>query len=92
MAGCDAQTLINLAIANGYDKLSDRDLKEALVAAACAGSGVPGATGGLFGGVGSPNGVVAAPVDSIYTQRDVNGNFIAQWTKLTGGSTNLGWV
>ena len=35
----DAQTLINSAIANGYDKLSDRDLRESLLAAASAGGG-----------------------------------------------------
>lgn len=90
MAGCDAQTLLNLAIANGYDKLSDRDLKEALVAAACGGSGVPGATGGLFVGVGSPEGVVTAPPGSIYTQLTAGGAFVAQWTKLTG-TGNTGW-
>lgn len=41
---CDAQTLINTAYANGYAKLSDRDLRECILAAACAGGG--GGAGG----------------------------------------------
>lgn len=41
---CDAATLINAAYANGYAKMSDRDLKMATLASACA------ATGGIGGG------------------------------------------
>lgn len=45
---CNAQSLIETAVAAGYDKLSDRDLKEALVAAACAGAG--GGSGSVLAG------------------------------------------
>jgi len=43
---CDAQSLINTAYANGYAKLSDRDLRECLLAAACAGGGGGGGGSG----------------------------------------------
>lgn len=46
---CDASSLINLAYANGYAKLSDRDLKMATLAAACAASGGGGGAGQLVG-------------------------------------------
>jgi len=54
---CDAQTLISNAVSNGYSGMSDRDLKMAVLAAACAGGG--GGPSGLSCGVGIP---VAAPI------------------------------
>lgn len=36
---CDAQTLITTAYANGYAKLSERSLKECILAGICAGGG-----------------------------------------------------
>lgn len=48
---CDAQSLINTAYANGYAALSDRDLRECVVASACAGASGGGGGGGLSGEV-----------------------------------------
>lgn len=42
---CDAQTLIATAYAAGYAKLSERDLKAAILASACAGGGGGGGGG-----------------------------------------------
>lgn len=53
---CDATTLIAAAYANGYAKMSDRDLKMATLASACAGGGGSGA--GITCGAAVP---VAAP-------------------------------
>lgn len=64
---CDAQSLINAAYSAGYAKLSMRDLKEAILAAACSNSGGGGGSGCLIGGVGPPAG--DPPCDfSIYIQ------------------------
>jgi hypothetical protein len=53
---CDAQTLINTAYANGYAKLSDRGLLEAIVASACAGGGGGGGSGQIVAYTGvDPN-------------------------------------
>jgi len=50
MPACDSQTLLDLAYANGYARLSDRQLRECLLAAACAGGGGGGGSGNvLFG-------------------------------------------
>lgn len=50
---------------------------------------VPGGTGGsgTYSGNGSPEGVITAPVGSIYT--DLDGTH-ADWRKITG-SGNTGW-
>ena len=83
---CQAQDLINTAYANGYAKLSDRDLREAIVASACAAGG--GGTGGAgIVGVGSPEGVVTAAPGTNYTDSST-GNY---WVKLSGVG-NTGWI
>lgn len=79
-----AQTLVNSAISAGYDALSDRLLREALLVAAQSGGG--GGGGGLSG-IGSPEGVQTANPGTTYTQTDT-GSF---WTKLTGAG-NTGWL
>lgn len=85
---CDAQTLIDAAYANGYAALSDRDLREALVAVACAagGGGGGGGSPGLVGH-GSPEGAVTAVPGVTYLDLDTD-NF---WVKATGAG-NTGWV
>lgn len=57
---CDAQTLISTAYANGYAKLSERDLEECIVASACAGGGGGGGSSSLTCGVGDPVAVPAS--------------------------------
>jgi hypothetical protein len=47
---CDAATLISLAVANGYNGLSNRDLKECILAAACKGA----TSGAVLHGTGAP--------------------------------------
>lgn len=78
---CDAQTLINTAVANGYDKLSDRDLKEALVAAACAGGGGGGSVQIITGSAANPNIAGVIPADptkaALYYQN--GGGTLFQW-------------
>ena len=66
---CDAQSLITAAMANGYAKLSDRGLLEALVASACAGS----SSGGVSCGAGAP---VAAPATPCAFYIDTNNGVI----------------
>lgn len=56
---CNAQDLINAAYANGYAKLSERDLQAAAVAATCALTG--GGSGTLPGGGTSGSGAPSAP-------------------------------
>lgn len=53
---CDAATLIATAYSNGYAKLSDRDLRMATLASACAGGG--GGSSAVSCGDGAP---IAAP-------------------------------
>lgn len=52
------------------------------------GSGGTSTGGGTMSGNGSPEGVVAAPVGSVYTDLDAPYH---QWNKITG-SGNTGWV
>lgn len=54
---------------------------------AIGGGGV--GSGAVFGGSADPEGVVTAPVNSIYNQT-VAGTFIRQWVKVSG-SGNTGW-
>lgn len=92
MATCSPQDLISRAscfvcLPSGVLDIIEVQLLCEILA---AGTGVPGATGGLFVGVGSPEGVVTAPPGSIYTQLTAGGAFVAQWTKLTG-TGSVGW-
>jgi hypothetical protein len=45
----------------------------------------------LTTGNGSPEGVVAAPVSSLYLRRD-GGALTSFWVKETGAATSAGWV
>ena len=83
---CDAQSLINTAVANGYLALSDRDLKMALLASACGGGGGGSGGAGIVGN-GSPEGVVTAPPGTTYL--DSSGDHF--WYKRTGVG-NTGWI
>lgn len=62
---CDAQSLIDLAYANGYAALSDRDLREVIAAEACAGGGGGGVVNGelLFYTASDPNSQGLVPTD-----------------------------
>lgn len=91
--GCDAQTLVNLAAANGYDALSDRDLRMAIVAAACAGGGGGGATACLVAQSGAPVAACAFDFGLAYDNDSASptaGNFwfwdknSATWIKFIG--------
>ena len=68
-----AQTLITNAVSLGYDKLSQRDLLEALLYAVANGGG-GGGSGGISSGVGAP---VAPPtntaIDNIYINKTTGG-------------------
>lgn len=64
---CDANSLIATAMANGYGGMSDRDLKMALLASACAGGGSSGS--GVSCGAGAP---VAAPSGNCGLYIDTN--------------------
>jgi hypothetical protein len=46
---------------------------------------------GIFAGSGSPQGVVAAPVGSLYTRTD-GGASTTLYVKESGGSSDTGWV
>lgn len=85
---CDAQTLIASSYANGYAKMSDRDLKMATLASACAAAGGIGGTGQLveyFGvsptadGLTPPNpnkiALAAKPGDTTWTWSVANQNW-----------------
>lgn len=82
---CDATSLMSTAYSNGYAKLSDRDLKMATLASACAGSG---------GGGGGGNTVSAADPSGSGTSTGVlwinkNTNNVwywdgASWIQLIG--------
>ena len=65
---CDANSLMALAMSNGYAGMSDRDLKMALLASACAGGG-SGASSPVTCGVGAP---VAAPAGACALYIDTN--------------------
>ncbi len=81
-----AQSLIISAVANGYDRLSDRGLKECLLYASQTGGG--GGGGGGLSGSGSPQNVVAGSAGQTYTDVGVNPpNF---WVNTTGATS--GWV
>ena len=90
---CDATTLINAAKCYMGIPPPVRDAVEISllcqwVNAVAGGGTVPsGSTGGVFSGIGSPEGVVTAPVGSVYLQSD-GGSF---WAKESG-TGNTGWV
>jgi hypothetical protein len=63
---CDSQTLINTAYSQGYAKLSDRDLRECIVASACAGGG--GGGGGTVT-CGAANPTVAPTGCGVYVKQ-----------------------
>lgn len=86
MPAVDAQTLIDTAYSLGYDKLSDRDLEEGILALT-ANFTTGGSGGGGLVGHGSPEGVVTAAPGTPYLDLDTN-NY---WYKATGAG-NTGWV
>lgn len=94
MANCDVQALISrtscfVCLPSGVLDIIEAELLCEILAVGTGGGGVPGATGGVFSGSGSPEGVVTAPVGSIYT--DITGGVIvAQYTKVSGAG-NTGW-
>lgn len=61
---------------------------EALAVMLLSSGGGGGGSGGLFGGAGSPEGVVDAPIYSIYYDT-VAGRW---YEKLTASGTSTGWV
>ena len=60
---CDAQTLINAAYANGYAKLSERDLLMTVAASACAGGGGGGGSQIVAYTGANPNADAVVPPD-----------------------------
>jgi len=54
-------------------------------------SGGASGTAGLYWGIGSPEGVQAGAVGSIYSDL-TDTNHPALWLKTTGGVTNVGWI
>lgn len=77
---CDATSLLATAYAAGYARLSERDLKAAILASACAGASTPGA-GTVTAGAGVPVGV--ATPGSVYTQG--SGPSVHVWVADTAG-------
>lgn len=74
---CDAQSLIDTAYAAGYAALSERELKEAILASACAGGG--GGGGGVSCGIGAP---VAVPTSTCAVYIDTSNGQI--WWYFNG--------
>jgi hypothetical protein len=75
---CDAQSLINTAYANGYARLSERDLLECIVASACAGGS--GGSGAVLSGAGLPTvvyplGPPNGAAEAVYTDRNTNNGY-----------------
>jgi hypothetical protein len=65
---------------------------DATIALSIDTTGVKFSTGALIlSGVGSPEGVVAAPLGSIYMNSS-GGAGVTLWVKESGASTNTGWV
>jgi hypothetical protein len=63
----DATTTLASAISNGYDRLSDRDLKLCILQGASAGGGGTGATFGNYAGIApnfTPSGGTGLAVDT----------------------------
>ena len=87
---CDAQTLINTAYANGYARLSDRDLRECILAAACAGGGGGGGgSGQIVAYTGAdPNTDGVLPTDQTKPAIAVKPNA----TTYTWDTVNLIWA
>ena len=54
-------------------------------------SGIPAALGLLYSGTGSPAGVVAAPVGSLFLRTDGGAN-TTLYVKESGAATSAGWV
>ncbi len=76
---CDATSLIATAMGNGYAGMSDRDLKMAVLASACAGGG-GGGIGSVVCQAGPP---VAAPPSGCGLSIDTtNGDL---WKYYSGG-------
>lgn len=63
-------------MANGYGKLSDRALRECIVASACAASGGGGGGGVVNSGAGAP---VADPGVATALYIDTNTGILYQW-------------
>ena len=80
----DAQTLINSAVALGFDRLAERQLKE--VIAYCADNITVSGGGGLVG-VGSPEGAVTAAAGTSYLDTSTD----SLWYKASGAG-DTGWV
>jgi hypothetical protein len=81
---CDAQTLINTAYANGYAKLSERDLEACILASACAAGG--GGGGAVTSGTGPPVGVPATGT-GVYIDNTFPNN-PSVWVYPSGGPWN----
>jgi hypothetical protein len=80
-----AQTLINSAVAQGYDAISDRDLRVCLLYAAQTGGG--GGTGSTLSGAGSPVGVITPSGAATYF--DTTTAHFWAWNTATNAWTEL---
>lgn len=80
-----AQSLINSAIAQGYDALSARMLKVCLLYAAQTGGG--GGTGAVYAGAGSPVGVITPTGAATYF--DTTSAKFWAWNTVSSSWTEL---
>jgi hypothetical protein len=86
---CSAQTLTSAACAQGYPKLSTRDLWECIVASACAGGGGGGGGGSVqvltyTGATPTADGLIPAnPLIGAIAYKNGGGGSTYQWNTNT---------